>query len=206
MPVSDAYQVTVYCQAGNQVSANVLHYTVTSETGTYTQQELANAISTAIGGVWKPIISNLATYKGIILAAMPITPVSAMTPSTSATGIGSGGATGLLPKQICGIITKRTVGRGPTYRGRVFTPFPDVSANASGGAPTAGFITALANAGVKVLGLSLIPNGGSTVALAGMLNRRIAGLLIPLTAITAQNKFGEQHRRSDYGKVNVSPV
>lgn len=206
MQVGDFCQVRAFSFNVNQLGVNVLHYKCTATSGVYTDQNLADAISTQLSGRYKPLFSQGVSYKGIILNLWPITPTSVQVPSTAGNGVGTAGAFDQLPPFVAGVLTKRTSGRGRSFRGRVFTPFPTENANDVTGLPTAAYRTSMNNLGVDVMQMALVPAVGASITLSGQLWRRSAGAFQDLTSCLASSKWGLMHKRSDFGKTNISPI
>lgn len=203
----DILEATCLCFQGNQAGINLLHYYVTSVT---TPGATLTQIVTRMDGIFtftiKPLLCNLATYRGVGLANVSGARTN-MVVSVAGAGAGTGGATAV-PTQVRGLISwYATVAAGPRYRGRSYIPFPPQAALLASGDPTAGYTAALANHSISLAGPIVTVNGaGSTTVQLCIAHRKdipISAALV--TVLNARAKFATQRKSGQYGRANVAP-
>lgn len=214
MPDGDIYELTLVCQASEQIGLMRRHYSQSVTVGTGpTLDQIATHFTTVFPTVVKACLASGASYQGLMVSK--VFPLPRTAAEIDTTGVGSGTVAGdVLPRQCRGIITLRTNNAGPNWRGRVYVPFPCEADNAAGGLPSAGYITALSNlAGIITTTYPLIGGGGNTATLTPVLWRGIYvnGQLtsrtpVPWATWVARPRFGTQRRSGSYGRPNVLPL
>ncbi len=106
-------------------------------------------------------------------------------------------------RQLCGMISWRTLFAGPANRGRTFFPFPCTDEDSVGGVPTIAYETILNNIATALAGPIAFGAGG--MAVLGVYHR-VSRTTSPIDDWTIQRKFATQKRRGSYGRANVSPI
>lgn len=206
LALNDILRCTVYNLQAAQLGLNVLSYRVATVVGGGSTLEAAvSAIDTAVSTQYKAIMGTTASYRGIGLRR---TFPGALTPEVFATlGQGAGLLTGdPLPKQICGILSKRTSHAGRTGRGRVYVPFPTESQSDTIGACTFGYSILLQALAVAILGPITVGTVTDNVQLKLGVPNRLWNSQYDCTQILDRQRWGTQRRRGDFGKTNVSPI
>lgn len=204
----DLLEGRLFCTAGDQTSVNVIHYEVISiQGGTVSQEAATDDLATHFANSYKGALCAAATYNGAGLRR--ITPLIPTSETFSPNGAGPGNLIGtLMPRQVCGLITKRTATPGPRGRGRFYVAFPPEEANEGNGVPTVpyvGLITALANAlDDDVIAVDEVGLGTATLRL--QLVNRLTFQHLEVTRCDPRAKWATQRRRGSYGRPNVSPV
>lgn len=209
--VADVLLSRIVCSATDQISLNMLAYTVQAVAGAgSTLRDAAVLIDTNFAAAIKPCLGVPATYYGVgcrkFIAGGRL---SAENSTTASTGPGTGGAL-LIARQTCGLITKQTVLGGRGGRGRMYVPFPGTASCDTSGVPTAGYLANIGTIGTALLatltnagGLTLIP-----VLLRYPRPNRLPPVAIgttPLTGFTARLKWATHRTRGSYGKTNALP-
>lgn len=201
---NDLVEVTIYCTGGDQVSANVIHYRVSSTTGTSaTDATFAVAMDTAFSGPLKSVMANSARYEGVKVQIIKPTRRPATTTSTGA-GAGTGGAD-MLPPGTAAVISKLTNVASREKRGRFYTPFQPETGNNANGLPNAGqlgLIAAIANILDDQVTLGLL---GNQAVLNPCVYSRKAGTTEDITGTRINQRWGVQRRRSGQKGSDVLP-
>lgn len=202
----DVLEVRYVVALQNQVGINVFHWGVDSNVGTgATFQTAINTLEAAMAAAYKACISTSARYQGAGLRRVSPSVPTAEFVSVATAGMGTGGAN-FLPKQISGILTKRTTLAGRRGRGRVYVPFPYAAANDTDGTPLAAYMTALGTlATAFALPNRVVGVGGNTTSLSPVVYQRGPKLTNVITSITTNDKWASQRRRGDYGRANIPP-
>jgi len=202
----DVLEVKHYHQAADQLAINVLHYYVSGLTDDGANgQELIDALSDQWAGLVNSLMSTAADY---ILAGfqridpMPLTDVvhSIFAPVP---GLESGT---LMPRQVSGIITKKTGFASRALRGRMYVGFMGIDQDTTAGHPTIGYIAELQSMADNLFGpaLTIVGAAGSTT-LKSVLWHRGSRTFDYLTSGLARSRWATQKRRGDYGRPNVAP-
>jgi len=206
--LNDVLEIKTFTWQLNQLGINVLHWKVTSVTGTPATNDIEDLYSTAIAAIYKPLLNTGAQYLGTSLAILT---GGAFVPTTTSNN-GAGFGTGLgnpMPLQTTGIITKKTGFPGRANRGRVYIPFPAINdQDGMTGNPTVAYVNkaqTLANY-ISTFHLYNIVAGVTAAELTGVLYHRSSGTTTVLNGSVARSKWGVQHRRGSYGKPNALPV
>lgn len=193
-----------------QIGLNVLHYQciALSPAAAIPYKAVASRLDVLVHAAYKACMSSTASWRGV--GIRPIrTPVVIEEFETANDGGGTDLAS-IAPRQLCGILTKRTalVGRG--FRGRLYVAFPSQNAYTVVGAATVAYVASLdALAGV-LLNNFVVAVGADTATFSPRLRHRVAGppvafQYIPLTNIKARDKMGTQRRRGAFGAANALP-
>jgi hypothetical protein len=203
--VGDIYIAQVVTYSADQIAINVLWYSVTAKAGTgATDQQLCNQISTNIHAEYKACMGVGASYRGVRLGRFSPTP--APLPVQTSFDDGPGTVAGdLLPRQVSGVMTKRTALAGKRFRGRFYTAFPAEASNDVTGIPTAAYNTAHVNLSNK-LDLTVTAGvAGNTNSMIPVVHSGIAAANTPVTIFDPRTKWATQRRRGSFGRPNVLP-
>lgn len=205
LAVDDVVELRVFCTQGVQTAINVIHYVVSAlGDGSGTLEDFVAVQSGKAGPVYKPALTDEAIYKGCgAKVIFPVLSASAEVYSIAAAGVGTGGAAAL-PKQICGVISKRTPFPGPGGTGRMYIPFPDEAFNETTTQPSAAYIALLDDIGDAMLTPEQLGATGQT--LSPILYARIGDGVSAVTSHINRPKWGTQRRRGDFGQANSSPI
>jgi hypothetical protein len=199
-------EVACYNTTNAQVSLNRYLFLCEAVAGTGgTDAQLATALDTLFAVEYKQAIANVAVYYGVKVSRYLLPAVNRPAISIANTGAGTGGAD-QAPSVVCGLIKLTTTANGRKGQGRVYMPFVPTAYMTINGEPTAAYEVVLDGLATAVLGLAPVGAGGNTSTLKWVLP---AAKTVPATALVAtalaEGKFGTQHRRGDYGKLNVIP-
>lgn len=212
--VGDVYEVTFYSVNAEQCAINRLFYRVGAFAGTgATNAQIAAVMAAQIAVPLKAVMSASATYRGLRVSQVWPRPRSIEAENTTNQGVG-GVAGNILPRQVRGIITKRTNYAGPQFRGRFYTPFPSAGSNDTDGTPLAAFVTSLTTLASAILANQVgVGAGGNTVDLNPILwhpvyvNGQVTSQSHDvITSTRANDKWATQRKSGTYGSPNVAPM
>lgn len=210
--LGDIYSAKVICRNTASilnpiVSVNVLHYSVTQVTGLGKfDQDIADRIDAELGAPYKAYLSPDSGYRGVICQKIWPLPVSLPVNSIVSQGPGTRVTGETLPGQICGIITKRTLGAGRAKRGRVYIPFPGED-DADNGLPNPNYLLALAGLTTPLVNFLIVGAGPDTVTIAPIIFHRATPGTPDLVVQTERRTyFATQRRRGQVSGPDVSPL
>jgi hypothetical protein len=133
-------------------------------------------------------------------------------PVYSTVGQGAGGVVGEpLPKQICGIITRRGNYAGRRHQGRLYVPFPsEASSDPPSGRPTIAYLAALGSYADDCWTVVVVANGGNSCNLVPRYRFTTGTPPVEYSfnyvSAIARDYWGTQRRRGDFGPKNISPI
>lgn len=206
--VNDIIEVTVQCWSPilTQLGENTLHYVVTSvTTGGATTSEIAVAMDTQFSAALKGLLSTSAQYEQVLVSKIFPLPRVVQQASSVGAGVGTGGA-GLLPGQLSLVVSKYTNLAGPSFRGRVFVPFPYTAACTATGTALAAYVTQCSTYAGRIAANVTVTGAGGNTVLTPCVWNRVDHVPTILSSVVAQKIFGTQRRRGDYGRSNPSPL
>jgi hypothetical protein len=206
--VGDIIAVRGWTQFAPQAAVNTFNFQCTAITGTgATDAVAASQFDLLLSTFYPTIICDQASYRGVqvyFLKRTGILPLPAQSNANTAAGIGG---TLALPRNTAAILKYATLLRGPGGRGRLYLPFLPTDTMTAQGDPTAGFNTFVTNFGATLLTPTIVGTGPNTSTLVWSLAHR--GPVItstPIATARSADKFGQMHKRGDYGRPNSSPV
>jgi len=204
--LNEVWQVRIYTQEQAQLGINVLHYRVDSITGVAaTDAQLAARMDLLFGPLMTPLMCSAASYRGIGVQRVNPGPPTVEVYANAEEGDGEV-AGDPLPKQTCGIITKRTPLAGRRFRGRMYVPFPSEASNDTDANPVAGYLAALAALAGQVADIVLVGTLPSTSSMTPVIYHRSTQTTTDLVSCSVNDRWATQRRRGDYGRTNVSPI
>lgn len=205
---NDLLSVRVWTVLGNQAAVTTFNFRCSSVLGTSaTDQTFATLMDAFMAAFFPVIMADNASYRGVQVYFLKRTgilpnPVSSIT--NAAAGVGG---TNALPRNSAAILKYGTDLRGPGGRGRVFLPFLAADTMGADGDPTAGFNTSVTAFGASMLIAQVAGSGLNIATLKWTLVHR--GPVVSSTDLTtavSAGKFGQMHKRGDYGRPNSSPI
>jgi len=209
----DLYEANHFTRHVEQVGVLRHYWRQGPNTGTGpTQTQIAAALDTAISAPLKACMSNAAEYLGT--KVYRIFPVPRTFPSDVFTATGLGGVVSpILPRQVRGIITLRTLASGKRYRGRRYIPFPAQVSTDTDATPSAAYLILLDTLGTAMITtLNAVGSGGNTANMVPVLVKLTyaAHILqsytyIPFDTRVSRNRWATQRRTGSYGPPNVTP-
>jgi hypothetical protein len=213
MAVGDILSARAWLSLDEQAAVNTFNYEVISSTGVgRTDQDFANDFDTGFAAFYKSLVPPTVTYRGIQVYYLHRTGGGVKPPPVSSlAGSGFGTATNApLPRNTAPILKYSTNSRGPGGRGRIFLPFVSSDFLASNGRPTIAF-EVLVNSAASGLLLPFVSGAlPNRCTLAWVLLRKHLGADPTVTGQIIQalsaDKFGQMHKRGDYGRANESPI
>lgn len=209
MSENDIFRWEVLCSLGQQLSVNTFLHKITSVVGTPEVADFFDAAYTAIASKIKGLISDRATYRGMRGYLTSPTGIQFQAEFTTNNQGAGGYVAEPLPKQICGLITRRTIYRGRDEQGRIYVPFPGETANdPTEGRPNATYLTALSALGLAITDQLNVTDGvNSCVALPGKFVKDEGAPFNfhEYTSYVPRAYWATQRRRGDYGPANGFP-
>lgn len=208
--VNDVLLVRAWTQLVDQAAVNSYAFEcITLSGGGITDQDLADDLNTPMAAFYKSLCGNQVEYRGLqvyfirrALAGLP-NPVK----NVASAGPCAGGVN-TLPRNAAAILKYNTVFRGPTGRGRVFLPFIGSGYSDIHGQPSTGMDVLVNSFASNLLSPRVITIGPNSATFVWGIASR---LTTPITFhqmdfAESADKFGQMHKRGDYGKPNVSPI
>jgi len=178
--------------------------------GGITDQDFADAHNTTYGTLHKNSMPPSATHRGI--QCYIIKRVGALPPPVKSIGAAGDGTVGTnpVPKNTAAILKYSGFARGPRGRGRVFLPFISTDLVTINGLPDPA-LDILLNSFASFLLTPMVVTVGANSAtfVFGVVSRNPpAGPMTFQQALTCESatKFGQMHKRGDYGRPNQSPI
>jgi hypothetical protein len=210
--VGDILSLRAWNTLDEQAAVNTYNFECISVTGAgVTDQEFANAQDAPVSSFYKAYCPTTVTYRGIQVYFIKRTtgflpnPVSSVI--SSGAGTGSGNPT---PRNTCAILKYATPVRGPGGRGRVFLPFMADSFVANNGRPTIAAETLINSLGSYFQAPLTVTVGARSGTFVWVLVKRpphtVPTVTGQIVTSEAADKFGQQHKRGDYGRANASPI
>lgn len=207
----DVVRMRVYCWCNQQLSINTYSYVIGEiDVGSTNvlMWDLGMYLLVAAHDMYVPIMSEFAEFLGIGLQKLttPITGEAQFTTSMAfldGLGLDAGQP---LPTNITGLLRRSGIkpSNNRQKNGRVYLPFPSENSNGDGSVPVNTY-----RANVTLLGENLsMPHGvtynGTTYNLVPCLelNNTIPAGWANISLTSASNRWGQQHRRGDFGKMN----
>lgn len=201
-----------WCTQDAQAAVNTLAYECISVTGGgVTDQDFADVQEPGLATFYKALMSPGGTFRGIQVyyakragGFLP-NPVKA----TAHAGDGTTG-TNSLPKNTCPILKFNTTIRGPGGRGRNFLPFASADYVTPNGIPDAALLILINSLASALLPPIVVTVGANTATLVWSVMHRNppAGPVTSNQIVSAEavDRFGQMHKRGDYGRANSSPI
>lgn len=210
--VGDILAGRVWTSTAAQAAVNTYNFTCISLTGgAVTDQDFANALDAITVLLYAPLCPAEVTYDGVQVYFARRNPMNLPNPVKAILSAGAcTGTGGILPTEIAAVLKYGSTTRGPGGRGRVFLPFIAGQFKSAFGVPTTAMGVLVNSFASALLSPLVVSSGGSTCTLVWSLVRK-ALLPTPPTDVQivsaeSAQKFGQIHRRGDYGKLNLSPI
>jgi len=216
----DILHLRIYCNAGDQLAINNIFYRATRLLGgnpTIDIAEFWEQMDEVCRTFYPPLMSSQANYRGVTAQCVRYNGVDhewqyQNDPHGSAIHLtpGADDASDLLPRQVAGLVVKRTGFVGKRNRGRLYIPFPseDMNENVTG-VPTDQYVTDLTG-----LAINLMPPGGGGLGNTGDTPLWVwvpvlfspstidASLQPPIMDTFGRKAWATQRRRGSFGKAN----
>jgi hypothetical protein len=196
-----------------QAAVNTMNFACTAKTGAGgTDQDLVNFLDFSYTLFFRALYPSTVEYRGCqVYFLKRLGTMTAAAPVVSITGAGVGTATGSpMPRNACAILKYSTGLRGPANRGRLYLPFIATEYQDTNGEPTAAFDILLNSFASGAVIPITVGSGGNTSTLVWSLLHKVKGSVPvdrgPITTAQAAGKYGQLHRRGDYGRANKSPI
>lgn len=210
----DILSIRAWAVLGNQAAVNTYNFLCNTVTGaSVTDQDFVDSFDGYMSTFYTAYMGDGATYRGCQAYFMRRTGATFFPPPVSSiTGAGPGtGGVNCVPKNTAAVLRYfSNTKRGPSGRGRVFLPFAATSGVDPVGDPTSGFAT-LMQGFINGLTTSVIVGTAPNTATFFFLILKRATRTTPLDYTLATDggpsgKFGQMHKRGDYGRPNNSPI
>jgi len=212
LQVGDILSVRAWTVLDEQAAVNTYNYDVISVSGgAVTDADFAQNWDTTLGGGFYPaLMPSSCEYRGVQVYFLKRTAGILPAPVSSVIGAGPGThGTNPTPRNTCVILKYAGFVRGPGGRGRLFMPFADQAYVATNGRPTVALETLINSFASALLSPITVTVGASSAVFAwGIAHRAPPGPVTINQILTAESadKFGQMHKRGDYGRANSSPI
>lgn len=211
--VGDILSNRAWVVLDEQAAVNTYNYQAISITGGGgTDLQLAAAFDAIASAFYVPLISHTVEYRGIqtyFLKRASGGVLPGFVESTAGASVGTP-TNSPLPRNSAPIFAYNAFGRGPANRGRVYLPFVDGSFLATNGRPNNAFDVLVNSYASVLLAPLVVGTGPNTTTLSWSLIHKQKGLppIVrgQILQAHATNKFGQMHKRGDYGRANTSPI
>jgi len=211
--VGDILAARFWSVLDEQAAVNTINYVCTAKAGTGgSDQDLASFLDTNFASFFRALYPNTVEYRGCqVYFLKRLGLLSAAFPVFSTANAGVGTATGPpMPKNTCGMVKYTNGLRGPGNRGRLYLPFISTDFQATNGEPTNAWAVLINGFGAGGVVPITVGSGGNTSTLTWNLLRKVKGAVPidrgPITLAQSANKYGQLHKRGDYGRANSSPI
>ena len=199
----DVLRVIFYSYSFEQLGMNVRHYTVGPPTGEFTDKMLAEALAEDVKLLYAPVMASSALFIGV--SAERVTPNPkpiSYSPRVDYAGTLTGDP---LPLETAGLISLRSEQTGPGGRGRMYIPFPAVSAMEEDGHPTQAYTDDL-----DLLGAWMKDSHALTVDINGIEVFPVLRSTTPsgyplVNDYIVRRLWASSRRRGDFAKRNIPP-
>lgn len=211
----DVLHARFYCRMQHQVAMNNIFYRV-GGTGIGAENAALEALNAIANVFYPPLMSNVAAYYRCSVqffanTAPGLPPAwqyqEAERFSTIMDTIGEF-EDPPLPKQICGLIRKRTIRIGRGARGRIYAPFPSEGVNTEEALPVSTYVDRLQELGEALMPDTPIPFAAPDMVLVPVIfnpEKSASFEMAEITSIQASERWATQRRRGDYGAENPLP-
>lgn len=215
--VGDLVHIRVWCKAEDQAAINDIYWRCRSAINVVTDQRIADFLSPQLAASYQVALANTAVYQGCEVQITrdvnepgEVKFVSALSAIDAGPGVGG---LPLIPRQVAGLLSFRTIRSGQRYRGRNYIPFPSGGEQTNEGHPTAGYILKLNDIGdIWEAFLSTQPGeitqGTGLAAFSWIIFHRDLPNPLWYSEVASwfpKTGFGSQRRRGDTGQANKSP-
>lgn len=213
LQIDDVLSTKVWSSLSEQAAVNTYNFQVVATTGAgQTDQDWANGMDLASSIFYTTFQASSVNYDGVqVYFLRRGGAISTLSPVQSTTNAGPGtGNPAALPKNTCPILKYRGELRGPSQRGRVFLPFCSIDGTTALGVPTAALNTLITGFGTTFLTPTVLGTPPNTATLRWVIAHRQPAPNPVTTSLIIQalsaDKFGQMHKRGDYGRANLSPI
>ncbi len=213
LQVGDIGILRAWTSLAAQAAVNTYGWAVLSTVGGgATDQDFTNGMDTGVFSTfYKSLMGNSAVYRGLQWYFLKRTSGGLPAPVKSTAGAGNGtGGLDPIPLNTCPIFKYATVNRGQSGRGRLYLPFAAAVYMSNLGEPTAALDVLINGLASILLVPTTVTVGGNSATLVWSLIHRQPKPNPPSVSsiITAESasKFGQMHKRGDYGRPNQSPI
>lgn len=211
LAVNDILSVRAWNSCAEQAAVNTYNFQVVSVTGgAITDQDFADTIEPVMATFYKGYMASSASFDGvqvyIVFRAGPLPrPVS----NTLNAGA-SGGGPNSVPRNTAAIMKYSGVFRGPSLQGRVYLPFVTTAAVTVIGDQSASLVTQINAFATQLKTPIIVTIGANSATLVwGILHRHpkpAPPTINQIIEAASNGKFGQMHKRGDYGRANQSPI
>jgi hypothetical protein len=208
LAINDLLALRVWTVLGNQAAVSTFNFRCVAVAGiSGTDTQMALAMDAIMAAFFPVIMADQAVYRGVQVYFLKRTgPLP--NPVFSIANISNGtGGVNALPRNTAAILKYNTDIRGPGGRGRIYLPFCAADTMAPTGDPTAGFNTSVTAFGVSMLTDVVVGSGLNTAEIRwSLLHRGPVLTSTDIKSAASAGKFGQMHKRGDYGRSNSSPI
>lgn len=211
--VGDILAARLWSVLDEQAAVNTFNLVCSATSGAgCSDNDVAAFIDTNVGAFFKSLYPNTVEYRGTqVYFLKRLGLPSSAAPVSSLAGAGVGTATGPpMPRDAAGILKYNVGLRGPANRGRLYLPFISTDWQASNGRPTtawAVFVNSFCSGMLAPLVCGTSPN--QSTMLWSLIQKHVGAVpTVRGTIVNAEaaDKYGNMHKRGDYGRPNSSPI
>jgi len=205
----DIFAIRAWMTLNEQAAVNTYNYScITVTGGAVTDVDFLAAVQTAYAAFYKSLSALNVVYNGIQGYFMKRTgPL--VNPVSNVASAGNCTFSSLpLPRVACGMLKYNTTVRGPGGRGRLYLPFVGSDYVDDDGKPTAAYDVLVNSWASNLLSPVVVTSGGSSATLVwGIKTGSGAGMTCAqITEAKSADKWGNLHKRGDYGRANSAPI
>lgn len=211
--VGDILSARFWSKLDEQGAVNTLNYVCTAKSGTGgSDQDLASFLDSGYASFFRSLYPNTVEYRGCqVYFLKRLGLLTLAVPVASLAGAGVGTATGPpMPRNACGIVKYTTGLRGPANRGRLYLPFISTDFQSTDGRPTVAWATLINSFGSGAVVPITVGTSPNQSTLVWSLLHKVKGAVPidrgPIILAQSANKYGQLHKRGDYGRPNDSPI
>jgi len=209
--ITDILSLKTWTTFGPQAAVNTYNFRCVNVTGgSVTDQDFVTAFAALMGTFYAAVCANGVTFNGCQCYFLRKSGSTFLPPPVKDT-VGAGPCTGgadALPRNTALIMQYfSNVRRGPGGRGRVFIPFLATAVMDADGHPTTTVNTLVQGFFNSLFGPTIVGTTPNTATFDWVIIQRKPTLDFTLVSEGGPTKkFGQMHKRGDYGRANVSPI
>jgi hypothetical protein len=201
----DVLKTTFVVQNVEQVAMPAVHYQIgTLGTNPGTDLDFVRAIDLVAAPFFIQLCNSSSTYLGTMAQRVDPLPIYARVESLASQAPCTGGGQEL-PRQTAALISWHTNDAYPSGRGRLYTPFPPVTANGPSGTILPAYQGTVQGLATALLQFTAFGTGAGSTQCSLVLYGYELQTVKPIVDWTVQGKWATQRRRGGFGRANVSP-
>lgn len=211
----DIVKVQAVSVQGVQTALNDVFFRVDNHIGGgATDTEIAAYLETNLAPLYKAILTDNASWYGLLVQKVWPLPLFAHVVNRAHTGVGTAG-TSSLPGEVSSVVAAKTPLAGRAFQGRIFLPFLDANDTAGNGTLTTTSYQTRAGLVASALYIpqTIVGGAGTTHMLPVIFHRApnksgttTANSTTDISSFTVESLLATQRRRGARGRANTPPV